>query len=206
MGIPPAGARSRAHHERFRHVLIFKNHGAEAERACRFLSRSSQPRPLDLPPRAAGAARRERLLLAQRTRCIFCDIVDLKEAKTRCCVVFENDEFIAASPFERVSSCAVPKTHALHLQCTRGRTRLRQRDQGEPAPKRSLDDPPFNYIIHSAPLREAQSKHYHWNTQPAGSAPASISTRRPAGERGRGFARGARDDRRAAAPQAAKAS
>jgi UDPglucose--hexose-1-phosphate uridylyltransferase len=31
--------------------------------------------------------------------------------------------------------------------------------------KQALDDPPFNYIIHSAPLREPQSKHYHWHLE-----------------------------------------
>jgi UDPglucose--hexose-1-phosphate uridylyltransferase len=31
--------------------------------------------------------------------------------------------------------------------------------------KLGLGDPPFNYILHSAPLREAKSKHYHWHME-----------------------------------------
>ncbi len=31
--------------------------------------------------------------------------------------------------------------------------------------KLALGDPPFNYIIHSAPLREAPSAHFHWHVE-----------------------------------------
>src|SRR5208337_1056497 len=31
--------------------------------------------------------------------------------------------------------------------------------------KLALADPPFNYIIHSAPLHEVGSAHYHWHVE-----------------------------------------
>src|SRR5258708_5301265 len=104
-----------AHHERFRYVLIFKNHG--------------------------------------RRR-----------------VAFENDEFIAASPFAArfpFELWLIPKTHGSHFEhaATSYPGFASAIKASLSALKRSLDDPPFNYIIHSAPLREAQSKHYHWHME-----------------------------------------
>ena len=146
-----------------------------------------------------------------KERCIFCDIVD-QEGQDRRRVVFENDEFIAASPFAArfpFELWLIPKTHGSHFEhaatsypgfASAIKASLR-------ALKRSLDDPPFNYIIHSAPLREAQSKHYHWHMEIHARADQGRGLRGrhgllyqsgAAGERRRGFARGARDDRRAA--------
>ena len=31
--------------------------------------------------------------------------------------------------------------------------------------KSALDDPPFNYIIHSAPIGEPRGKQYHWHAE-----------------------------------------
>ena len=157
-----------AHDERFRYVLIFKNHGAEAGASLEHPHSQLIALPI-LPLLVQQELRGASDYYSLKERCIFCDIVD-QEGQDRRRVVFENDEFIAASPFAArfpFELWLIPKTHGSHFEhaatsypgfASAIKASLR-------ALKRSLDDPPFNYIIHSAPLREAQSKHYHWHME-----------------------------------------
>jgi len=157
-----------AHDERFRYVLIFKNHGADAGASLEHPHSQLIALPI-LPLLVQQELRGASDYYSLKERCIFCDIVD-QESQDRRRVVFENDEFIAASPFAArfpFELWLIPKTHGSHFEhaatsypgfASAIKASLR-------ALKRSLDDPPFNYIIHSAPLREAQSKHYHWHME-----------------------------------------
>ena len=157
-----------AHDERFRYVLIFKNHGAEAGASLEHPHSQLIALPI-LPLNVQQELRGASDYYSLKERCIFCDIVE-QEGQDRRRVVFENDEFIAASPFAArfpFELWLIPKTHGSHFEhaatsypgfASAIKSSLR-------ALKRSLDDPPFNYIIHSAPLREAQSKHYHWHME-----------------------------------------
>jgi UDPglucose--hexose-1-phosphate uridylyltransferase len=105
-----------------------------------------------------------------KERCIFCDIV-FQESNDRRRVVFENASFIVACPFAArfpFEVWLVPKTHGSHFEHA---TVLEYRDLAQAiratlgALKNALVDPPFNYIIHSAPLGEPRSKHYHWHIE-----------------------------------------
>ncbi|HTQ23123.1 MAG TPA: galactose-1-phosphate uridylyltransferase [Candidatus Binataceae bacterium] len=157
-----------AQDERFRYVLIFKNHGAEAGASLEHPHSQLIALPI-LPLNVQQELRGASDYYSLKERCIFCDIVE-QEGQDRRRVVFENDEFIAASPFAArfpFELWLIPKVHGSHFEQAAAsypgladalRASLR-------ALKRSLDDPPFNYIIHSAPLREAQSKHYHWHME-----------------------------------------
>jgi UDPglucose--hexose-1-phosphate uridylyltransferase len=157
-----------AHDERFRYVLIFKNHGAEAGASLEHPHSQLIALPI-LPLNVQQELRGAGDYYSLKERCIFCDIV-AQERQDRRRVVFENDEFIAASPFAArfpFELWLIPKGHGSHFEhaatsypglASALRASLR-------ALKHSLDDPPYNYIIHSAPLREAQSRHYHWHME-----------------------------------------
>ena len=157
-----------ARDDRFRYVLIFKNHGAEAGASLEHPHSQLIALPI-LPLNVQQELRGASDYYSLKERCIFCDIVN-QESEDRRRVVFENDDFIAASPFAArfpFELWLIPKTHGSHFEhaatsypgfASAIRASLR-------ALKRSLDDPPFNYIIHSAPLLEGQSKHYHWHME-----------------------------------------
>jgi len=140
--------------------------------------------------RAAGAQRYYEF----KRRCVFCDIIRQETRLTRERLVFENDAFVVISPFAaRVpyETWIIPKQHncdfvgiaeseyaglAQALKHT-----LQQMH-------RLLNDPPFNYLIHTAPFRRpragywstiSQDYHWHWRSSPP---------HRPAGfEEGSGF-------------------
>jgi UDPglucose--hexose-1-phosphate uridylyltransferase len=152
---------------RFRSILVFKNRGAHAGAS---LDHShSQLIALPIIPRVVsdemeGAKR----FYADKERCVFCDIIaqDRRDGER---VVYENDDCIALAPWAPRSpfeTWLLPKAHASHFETIqKGQARgvadglrklLRKLDV-------ALERPPFNFILHTAPLSEPLSPHYHWH-------------------------------------------
>ena len=155
--------------ERFRYLLIFKNHGAEAGASLAHPHSQMIALPI-VPLNVQEELRGARDYFTLKERCIFCDIVD-QESRDRRRVIFENDGFLVTSPFAPrfpFELWLLPKNHGSHFEHAASheyqalsyalKAALR-------ALKLALADPPFNYIIHSAPLREAPSEHYHWHVE-----------------------------------------
>jgi UDPglucose--hexose-1-phosphate uridylyltransferase len=155
--------------ERLRYLLVFKNHGAEAGASLEHPHSQLIALPivpLSVQQELTGA----RDYFALKERCIFCDIVD-QESHDRRRMIFENDGFIVTTPFASrfpFELWVLPKNHGSHFEHA-GSQEYKLLAQalkaGLQGLKQTLDDPPFNYIIHSAPLREPQSKHYHWHLE-----------------------------------------
>jgi len=154
---------------RFRYILLFKNQGHQAGASLEHAH--SQLIALPVTPRQVqdeiDGSRRH---FEQRERCIFCDIA-AQERKDRARLVFENEEFVVFSPWAPRSpfeTWIVPKRHESNFeaepkerlgQCAQAlRSALRRLSAG-------LGDPPFNFILHSNPLREAPSQSYHWHIE-----------------------------------------
>jgi UDPglucose--hexose-1-phosphate uridylyltransferase len=173
--------------DRFKYVLIFKNQGYQA--GATLAHAHSQLIATPVTPKRV----KEELLGAQRyyefkRRCVFCDIIRQETRLTRERLVFENDAFVVISPFAaRVpyETWIIPRQHncdfvgiseseygglAQALKHTLLQTRL------------LLNDPPLNFLIHTAPFRRLRagywstiSQDYHWHleiiprlTRPAG--------------------------------------
>jgi len=150
-------------------VLVFKNHGPEA--GASFEHPHSHPIALPIVPlRVQQALRDAGDYYSLKERCIFCDVLD-RESHDRHRVVFENDGFVVACPFAArfpFELWIIPKRHRSHFehaQAAEYRWLAQALKAGLNALKAALEDPPFNYIIHSAPLREAPSPHYHWHLE-----------------------------------------
>jgi UDPglucose--hexose-1-phosphate uridylyltransferase len=155
--------------QRFRYILLFKNHGAAAGAT---LDHShSQLIALPVTPRQVAeeieGARRH---YDHRERCIFCDIVG-QERKDRSRLIYENEEFVAFAPWAPRSpfeTWIVPKRHesnfeaeprerlALCAQALRSILRRMQAALGQPA---------YNFMVHTNPLRDATSASYHWHVE-----------------------------------------
>ena len=155
--------------QRFRYILIFKNHGSAAGATLEHTH--SQLIALPVTPRQVAdeidGARRHH---EHRERCIYCDIVG-QERKDRSRVVHENEEFVVfepwapRSPFE---TWIVPRRHEsnfeaepkerLALAAQALRTTLAKLMAG-------LGRPAYNFMIHTNPLRDASSASYHWHIE-----------------------------------------
>ena len=103
-----------------------------------------------------------------KERCIFCDIVkqDIKQAER---VIAEDHDFVAMCPYAPKAPFEVwilPKRHESNYEnCQKhhyeGLSRLfsdilKRMDK-------VLNIPSYNFILHTAPLKESNMNHYHWH-------------------------------------------
>jgi len=154
---------------RFRYILLFKNHGSPAGATLEHAH--SQLIALPVTPRQVqeeiDGARRH---YDHRERCIFCDIV-MQERKERARLVYENEEFVVFAPWAPRSpfeTWIVPKRHESNFEAE-PKERLGYCAQALRSTLRrlgaALGAPPYNFIVHSNPLRDAASPSYHWHIE-----------------------------------------
>jgi UDPglucose--hexose-1-phosphate uridylyltransferase len=161
--------RDLARDPRFRAVMVFKNHGPAA--GATLAHPHSQLIALPIVPRAIleeleGAQAHFRL----KERCIWCDVVR-QERRDGTRVVFENERCVVLSPWAAkvpFETWVLPKAHAGHFE-DEPRAVLRDVAEalGTVARKLdlALDNPAFNVLLRSAPLRERGLAHYHWHLE-----------------------------------------
>jgi UDPglucose--hexose-1-phosphate uridylyltransferase len=154
---------------RLRYVLLFKNDGEAAGASVDHPHSQLIAMPI-VPRRAkeelAGAKRH----FEYKERCIYCDILrqELSEG-TR--VVLENEAFVALSPYAArfpFETWIVPKVHQSSFEALSGtgfRTLARTLKNVLMRLARALDDPPYNYMIHTAPLQDEPIPYYHWHME-----------------------------------------
>jgi UDPglucose--hexose-1-phosphate uridylyltransferase len=154
---------------RLKYVLLFKNHG---EAAGATLEHShSQLIALPVVPKRV----QEELEVAQRyyefkERCVFCDLLR-QETKAGTRVVTETDQFVVVSPYAArfpFETWILPKRHGSHFENADGpqisnlawtlKSTLRKLEK-------VLERPPYNIVIHTAPLQEGSSASYHWHIE-----------------------------------------
>lgn len=173
--------------DRFKYVLIFKNQG--------FLAGATMPHAHSQLIATPVTPKRvkEELTGAQRyyefkNRCVICDIIKQETRLTRERLVFENDAFVVISPFAArapYETWILPKEHNCDF-CEVGEAALPGLAQALKTTllkmRVVLQDPPFNFLIHTAPIRRPRAGYwstialdYHWHveilprvTRPAG--------------------------------------
>jgi len=162
---------------RFKYVLVFKNYGALAG-ASSIRHSHSQLIATPVNPKLV----KEELLGARRyfdykERCIFCDLIK-QEIDSQDRLVMDLDGFVAVTPFASRFPFEVwilPKDHSCDFSNIKKpqieylakvlRTIMRKL-------KRALGDPPYNYVIHTAPFRIPKAGYwrtieqdYHWHIE-----------------------------------------
>jgi UDPglucose--hexose-1-phosphate uridylyltransferase len=154
---------------RFRQIIIFKNHGAAAGAS---LDHShSQIIALPIVPREVrdevdGA----RAHYASKERCVFCDIVRQETADGRR-LIAENGDFVAVAPYAPrfpFETWLLPRRHQSRFEdAPRHEHAALARVLGQILRKmnKALRFPPYNLLIHSAPLVEPVEDSYHWHVE-----------------------------------------
>lgn len=105
-----------------------------------------------------------------RGRCIYCDMVQ-QELSTGSRIVIDLPNFVVFCPFASrfpFETWILPKQHSSHFENI-------QRQHVEELGlvlktilcklELALDDPPYNYIIHTAPFDAQELQHYHWHME-----------------------------------------
>lgn len=154
--------------KRFKYALVFKNYGWQAGGSKINHSRSqliaTPVNPKRVKEELVGAKR----YYDYKERCIFCDIIK-QELKEGLRIVAEVDGFVALSPFAArfpFETWILPKRHSCDFY------KLQKDELAKLAAalkltlcklSKALNDPPYNYVIHTAPFRNVTKAGY-WKT------------------------------------------
>ena len=154
---------------RFRYILIFKNHGEVAGASLshphsQLIATPITPRYVKLELATC------RDFFQQKERCIFCDLVR-QELSAGERVIEDNEFFVALAPFASrfpYETWILPRTHSARFK------NMPEAERAELARmlkdtmyrmKEALRDPPYNYVLHTAPnLVPRAGKSDYWGT------------------------------------------
>ncbi len=154
---------------RLKYIQIFKNHGEAAGASLEHSHSQLIATPI-IPKRVAEELAGAEKYFNFKERCIFCDIIK-QEISDQERIVSDFDSFVAIQPYAPrfpFETWILPKSHQssyvemsdsdyLRLaQCMKD-TLLRL--------KKALNDPPFNYMIHTRPVSKKSQEYYHWHIE-----------------------------------------
>ena len=154
---------------RFRYVMIFKNQGEMAGASLEHAHSQLIATPI-IPKRVHEELEGAKQYYGYKERCVFCDIIR-QELSQGIRIVLQNEEMIVIEPFAArfpFETWILPKRHATHFDKSSDKmyagfaailkeTLMKL--------KIALNDPPFNYVIHSGPLMEGYEREYHWHVE-----------------------------------------
>ncbi|MBI1848696.1 MAG: galactose-1-phosphate uridylyltransferase [Candidatus Rokubacteria bacterium] len=154
---------------RFQYALIFKNHGEAAGASLEHPHSqliATPIIPIMVTEELEGSAQYYRM----KERCVWCDIVR-QERRGRTRVILEQDGMVALAPFAPrfpFETWILPARH---------RAAFEESDLGEVRALAGmlqaflgrmnavLTDPPYNFMLHTAPLQDGALDHFHWHLE-----------------------------------------
>jgi len=154
---------------RFRYVLIFKNEGETAGASLEHTHSQIIAMPI-VPSLVKDEMEGARKYYDYRERCIFCDMIR-QEVESGKRVVWENRSFIALSPFApRVpfEVWILPKNHESHYDIPYEGKYREMAEILQQILKRidkTLDTPPYNFVLHTSPFNNERNDFYHWHIE-----------------------------------------
>ncbi|MFC1478128.1 galactose-1-phosphate uridylyltransferase [Candidatus Margulisiibacteriota bacterium] len=156
---------------RFKYILIFKNHGYDAGASLSHTHSQVIATPVT-PINIKRDLNATKDYFQLKDRCLFCDIIsqELMFGKDR--VAVENKHFIALTPYASrfpFEISLLPKKHSHQFTTTSEEEQwacaemlktllIRLRDL--------LDDPSYNFILHTSPKIDNQTRPGYWVTLP----------------------------------------
>lgn len=154
---------------RFRYIMIFKNQGEAAGASLEHSHSQLIATPIT-PKRVYEEIEGAKKYYEYKERCIFCDIVR-QEIQQAVRIITRNDSFVSIAPFASrfpFEIWILPLKHKSHFED------IDDQDAGAFAEimkttmsklATALNNPPYNYMIHSSPVDGQNEKLYHWHVE-----------------------------------------
>jgi UDPglucose--hexose-1-phosphate uridylyltransferase len=155
---------------RMRYMMIFKNWGREAGASIEHPHSQIIALPV-VPKRVQEELTGASKYFDFRERCVFCDMIH-QELESKVRTVCENDTFVSFMPFAArfpFETWIVPKEHTAFfsdIQKNEVADLSSLLKQTFSLLKRALNDPPYNFVIHTTPFENAgDTVFYHWHIE-----------------------------------------
>ncbi|MGH9631681.1 MAG: galactose-1-phosphate uridylyltransferase [Bryobacteraceae bacterium] len=154
---------------RLQYVLLFKNHGEAAGSVLEHTHSQLIALPV-VPKRVQEELDGAKTYFDYKERCVYCDIL-LEEVETARRIVLDSEHFLGICPYAArfpFETWILPKRHESHFEnltdvevrdlAAALRTTLRKLDK-------TLEQPPYNFVVHTAPVQDGPMAHYHWHIE-----------------------------------------
>lgn len=150
-----------------KYISIFHNHGREAGATLTHPHSQLVAIPI-LPSDIRRSLSGSNLFYRKHGKCVHCTMLDFeRQEKTR--IIFENKDFIALCPFVSRDAYEVrifPQEHRAYFEKTSEKeieslTEIFQKSLSSFYNK--LDNPAYNFYLHTAPVDGTKYEHYHWH-------------------------------------------
>ncbi len=153
--------------DRFRYVLIFKNFGKAAGASLEHSHSQLVALPV-LPRKIESELTGALTYYKYKERCIYCDIIH-QELKQEIRVVCRNEHFITLTPFAprtpfEMWILPIKHSSAYHEQSYDELIALSEIfSESLCRLDACIPNVPYNFVLHTQPLRSAHLLHYHWH-------------------------------------------
>jgi UDPglucose--hexose-1-phosphate uridylyltransferase len=152
---------------RFKYVVLFKNKGRAAGASLEHSHSQLIALPI-VPELVQEELNGGKFYYNFKERCVFCDMIR-QELQHQARVVLENEEFVALCPFAPRSPFEVwilPKNHfSSYVSLKEQSYRLLAEifSQTLIRLEKSIGGAPYNFMLHTAPIRDPELDYYHWH-------------------------------------------
>jgi len=153
--------------QRLRYVLVFKNHGVAAGASLEHSHSQIIALPI-VPRRVAEEMEGAQNYFHYKERCVFCDIIR-QELQQKNRLIIENQAFLSIAPFASrfpFETWILPKTHYPvfeHMEPPLYEQAAQILSETLHRLRQVLNDPPYNYIIHTSSFSDLENDQYHWH-------------------------------------------
>jgi len=162
--------------KRIKYILIFKNYGIDGGASLEHPHSQLIATPI-IPQRIKEELRGGKEYFNHNGRCIFCDYIK-QEIKSKDRLIKETEKYVVISPFAArfpFETWILPKYHSAYYEKTNDDDILSLAGIMKEILfriKKKLNNPPYNFIIHTAPSKEFSTrewpdldKKYHWHIE-----------------------------------------
>ncbi len=155
--------------KRYIYGMLFKNVGAAAGASLEHTHTQLIVTPI-VPQIVATEMEGSLTFYKYRGRCLFCDMI-AQESAGKVRVLMEGEHFITFAPFASrfpFELWILPRNHSSHFE------NIQKSEVEELAVtlrsalcslESILEEPPYNFIIHTSPFDQPELEHYHWHIE-----------------------------------------
>ena len=149
------------------YISIFHNHGSEAGASIAHPHSQIITTPL-IDSDLRKAIFNSENYFKREKKCVYCAIVEW-ERKIKKRIVFENKEFLVVCPFASKAAFQVivtPKKHLSYFEEITEEQKFQLAEAFQIALQKlhkGLNNPAYNFYLHTAPCDGKNYKHYHWH-------------------------------------------